>query len=62
MIKCILKFLMCSLSVSVLFLKKIQIYCIYRFWVYLNLFDLSDVVNITFIVHYGIELNILIIV
>ncbi len=32
--------------------------CWPRFWVCLNLFDLSDVVNITCIVHYGIEINI----
>ena len=32
--------------------------CWPRFWVYLTLFDLSDVVNITCIVHYGIEINI----
>ncbi len=32
--------------------------CWPRFWACLNLFDLSDVVNITCIVHYGIEINI----
>ena len=32
--------------------------CWPRFWVYLNLFDLSDLVNITCIVDYGIEINI----
>ncbi len=32
--------------------------CWPRFWVCLNMFDLSDVVNIKCIVQYGIEINI----